>query len=152
MFFKKPPRRELVALNLVALIDISALIIIFLIMGAVFGESAIVIPPGLKVPLSENKESPEVAPTVSIFGDQVTVNFLNTKIPLAQFANGNVPNSSHEQAVKQYIASIPASVSQSGILLNVVADRQTSYRTVYDVVRFYRQVGFQSILFVAQGK
>lgn len=152
MFYRKTPRREIVVLNLVALIDISALIIIFFIMGAVFGETSVEIPRDLRLPFSDNKEGAEVAPSLILKSDFVQVQFLGAKIPLSQFQGNLRPSLEHENAVRSYIAQVPSSVRQSGMLLNLVADRETPYQVIFDVIRFYREMGFQSVLFVAQGK
>ncbi|MEI7973400.1 MAG: biopolymer transporter ExbD [Bdellovibrio sp.] len=152
MFYRKAPRREIIVLNLVALIDISALIIIFFIMGAVFGETSVEIPENLKLPFSDNKEGAEVAPSLILQSDHVKVQFLGTKVPLSQFQGNLRPSLDHEKAVKAYISQVPPLVRRSGLLLNLVADRETPYQVIFDVLRFYREMGFQSVLFVAQGK
>ena len=152
MFFKKNHRRHLLALNLVALIDISAMIIIFLIMGSVFGESSVQFPEDVKLPKSDNNESVEVAPQVVLHKNNVRVEFLKQNVSLSQYLEGREPSENHERDVKRYIASIPAELRKSGILLNFVADENTPYEHIFQVIRFYRKAGFQSVLFIAQGK
>jgi biopolymer transport protein ExbD len=151
MFFEKNVRREIIPLNLVALIDISAMIIIFLVMGAIFGESSVVIPKEMFLPKSVNKETLENAPQVILSGNKVIAYFIGEEISLEEFHQGQV-SEKHKDSVKRYLAAISPKVKKAGVLLNFVADQSTPYRDVFDVIRFYREIGFHSVLFVARGK
>lgn len=152
MFFKKSQKRMLISLNLVALIDISAMIIIFLIMGTIFGETSVNVPNSLRLPKSLNKETVEVAPQVIVHSGVVNADFLKQKIPLDQFLGDKEPGDAHERAVQSYIQAIPVDQKRSGVLLNFLADENTPYEHIFQVIRFYRKAGFQSVLFIAQGK
>lgn len=153
MFFRRRPNREIITLNLTALIDICAILIIFLIMGTVFGESSIFQPNSMKLPRSSNTAQVQSAPQVTIHDGMVTLSINESKASLVEFR----PNSESEnlaiqrQAIREYLAALPNEIKKSGYLLNIVADANTPYRDVYDVLRFYRDSGFQSILFVAVG-
>ncbi len=151
MFLRKPARKYLISLNLTALIDVTALIIIFLIMGSIFGESSIVIPNPLQIPKSENKELVEAAPQIILLQKEVQVSFVNQKIPLANFEDSEKLKSL-KQMVQAYIRDMPERSKKSGALLNVIADKKKPYKELFDVIRFFREAGFQSILFVAQGE
>ena len=152
MFFDKSPRKPILTLNLTALIDICAMLIIFLIMGTIFGEASVEIPPNLMVPKSTNKDTIDNAPQIIIFGQGVSVPFTKEKIPLSSYRDGAIMSDEHKQLVKKYLASIPAELKKSGVLLNVVADQSAPYKDIFDVIRFYREAGFQSVLFIARGK
>lgn len=156
MFLKKKHKREIINLNVIPLIDISSMIIIFLLMGAIFGETSIDVPMWLNVPKSENNENIESAPRVIIYKDTVQISFLNEqKMNIDAFRPKNL-NSANlltlVENVKSYIAKIPNQSRQAGVLLNVVADETTSYKDIFDVVAVFRKAGFESILFVALGK
>lgn len=153
MFFRRRHNREIITLNLTALIDICSILIIFLIMGTVFGESSIFVPGLMKLPRSSNTTQVQSAPQVTIHEGKVTLSIDDSKASLEEFR----PNSESEnlavqrQAIREYLAALPNDIKKSGYLLNIVADSSTPYRDVYDVLRFYRDSGFQSILFVAVG-
>lgn len=154
MFFKRIRRREIVALNLTALIDICAILIIFLILGTVFGESSVFHPDGLKMPKSSNTNQSQSAPQVTIHRGQVYLSIDETSANLEEFRNGGTTDNLllQRQTIREYLAKLPPQIRKSGFLLNIVADARTPYRDVFDVLRFYRDSGFQSILFVATGE
>ncbi len=141
-----------IVLNLTSMIDICAILIIFLVMGTVIGQEEFMTPPGLKFPRSYNKEILENAPQIIIFDDEVDIKFLNRKIKVPL-----VRDKTNELAVKvasevqKYVEEMPIKVKASGVLLNLVADGRVPYNTIYDVSKFFRENGFQSILFVAEG-
>lgn len=155
MFFKKAARRSIIVLNVVPLIDISAMIIIFLIMGAIFGDSSVNVPTDIILPRSDNKEQVNNAPQVSISGGKVQFNLMpNISFSESDF---NIKNNSEsivllKERIKKYIEQLPISEKSQGVLLNIVADKMTPYKLVYDVLSVFRSAGFQSILFVAEGK
>lgn len=141
-------------LNVVALIDVSSILIIFLVMGTVFGESSVVPPADMEMPRSSNKDSVTNAPQVTIMNDSVVTTLFGDKIPLAAF-RGTIEESpvlqKLQDQIKKYIETMPVDLKRSGTLINVVADRRAPYKNIFDVIKFYRQAGFESILFVAQG-
>lgn len=146
-------KNKIIVLNLTSLIDICAILIIFLVMGTVIGQEEVTVPPEFKFPKSLNKEILENAPQVIIFNDEIEFKFLNKKFPINTF-RGKDPREAKKISaeVKQYIETIPVKVRGAGILLNLVADRHIPYSIIYDLSKFLRQSGFQSILFVAEGQ
>jgi biopolymer transport protein ExbD len=54
--------------------------------------------------------------------------------------------------LKGYIEAMPAKVKTSGVLLNLVADQETPYESIFAVSRYLRINGVQSVLFVAEGE
>lgn len=156
MFFKKIKRRDIMSLQLTAMIDVFALIIIFLMKGSVFGVSAIPIPPDLTVPDSISHEEIEIAPTVGLDKDKVVVSFLNEsqEVPLAWFRPENSENPDivkYKEKVKSYIDGLAPENRAAGVLLNVVADKTATYKDIFDVVVVFRAAGFESVLFIAKG-
>lgn len=154
MFFKKLHRKEIITLNVVALIDVSSILIIFLIMGAIFGESAVIPPPEIEMPRSSNKDTVMNAPQVSIMKDAVRVSISPLDIPLSAFRESDVDSKEIKELktqIQKYLKEMPADLKKSGTLVNVVADRRSPYQDIFDVVSFFRIAGFESILFIAQG-
>ena len=150
----KRTHRRLFELQLTAMIDIFSMIIIFLIKGTMFGVSDIAVPEGVRLPQSFSKESVESAPQVMIAQKQVRFSFREGAIPIEAFANdrGEDPRmGSLRQELKTYVNQLSGVARSSGALLNVIADRETPYRDVFNTVRVMRQSGFEAMLFVAMG-
>ncbi len=143
----------MIALNVVPMIDVFAIIIIFLIKGTVMGVSSIEVPSDIELPKSKSLEGIEQAPSIVIGRDYVSFSLSKSKVPLNDFFSQN--NSNQQKRLKEemnsYIQNIPKKVKASGVLLNVITDSSTPYKTVFEVVRFFRAAGFQSLLFVAKG-
>lgn len=146
-------KNKVIVLNLTSMIDICAILIIFLVMGTVIGQEDIMIPLGFKFPKSLNKEILENAPQVIVFNSEVDLKFLKKKIPLSILQSGDATQREQLQnEIQSYINNIPSKIKASGILLNLVADGHIPYNVIFDVSKFFRENGFQSILFVAEGQ
>lgn len=145
-------KKDLIVLNLTSMIDISAIIIIFLVMGTVFGTSAIEPPADMKFPRSFNKEMIENAPQIIITDTFIEVPFIHRQIDLGNILAGDTARLKVVMVeLKKYIEAIPVEMKGSGVLLNVLADKKTPYKTIYETSNFFREAGFQSMLFVAEG-
>jgi biopolymer transport protein ExbD len=145
-------KKDTIVLNLTSMIDISAIIIIFLVMGTVFGTSAIEPPADMKFPKSFNKETIENAPQIIITDTHVEVPFIHRRIELSNLIDGQAEKLKIVQIeLKKYIDTMPTEIKGSGVLLNILADKKTPYKTIYEVSNFFRDAGFQSMLFVAEG-
>jgi hypothetical protein len=122
-------------------------------MGTVIGQEEFETPAGLKFPKSFNKEILENAPQIIIFEDQVNIKFLDKKIPIQTIrSRKDAVTLGVAKEVQKYVEEIPATLKTSGVLLNLVADSKIPYSIIFDISRFFRENGFQSILFVAEGK
>lgn len=146
-------KKKIIVLNLTSMIDICAILIIFLVMGTVIGQEDLLVPLGLKFPKSSNKEILENAPQVIIFNNEVDIKFLGKKLPMAIIQGGS--SSQKAALVKElqaYVNEIPDKLKASGVLLNLVADGHVPYNIIFDTSKFFRESGFQSILFVAEGR
>lgn len=146
--------REPLELQLTAMIDIFSMILIFLIMGSVFGGVDIVVPNGVKLPRSKSSELSSSALTVAITSDQVQVTGLENKnIPLNEFRRDRVHSSGSVNALrgelKKAIDKMSKEEKDKGVPLNVVCDEKAPYRDVFDVMQVFRGSGFNTILFVA---
>ena len=147
-------RRRIFSLQLTAMIDVFALIVIYLIKGTFFGSTDVNVPSDMRLPTSFSKENVETAPTVVISGGQVQLSMRPSKIALAAFD----PKLREEKEtrilraeLKGLVNKIPAHAVKSGVLLSVVADAATPYRDVFNVIRLMRESGFEAMLFIASG-
>ena len=154
MQMPKKHRREPIELQLTAMIDIFAMLIIFLIKGTVFGNVDVHFPETLALPKSVSKESVEPGPEVIIEGDQVQVTFLNQNIRLAAFQDptGSSPEiiKLHQQLRNSLTTPSPKGKHKSKTL-NFVADRETPYNQLFDVMKVFRESGYESVLLIATG-
>lgn len=152
MFFRKRRSKSVLTLNVTSLIDICSLILIFLVMESYFGESSIVIPNGMAIPKSMSKESVDNAPKIVISGTDVTASFMPQPMPISSFRGDSPALDEYKSKVKAFVSQIPSQARTSGVLLNLIADQKTPYRDIFDVMKVFRESGFQSILFIAQAR
>ncbi|OFZ56636.1 MAG: hypothetical protein A2428_05285 [Bdellovibrionales bacterium RIFOXYC1_FULL_54_43] len=148
--------RRPMELQLTAMIDIFSMIVIFLILGSVFGASEMVVPEGMEIPRSISKEGAESAPRVTITREFVQISFLSGVYPIQTFQTDPVTVTSEitrlENEIRGYVQRLPAEAKTSGVLLNVIADRETPYENIFNVVKIFRKSGFETLLFVAAGE
>lgn len=149
-------RRKPLELQLTAMIDIFSMIVIFLILGTVFGAAEIILPKDLALPKSVSKEGLESAPRLVIQRDRVTTSISDETLGVEIFRGEGASNHSSVIAVKdkikKYFASRPASEKGKSAYLNVIADAETPYRDIFDVIKVFREAGFDTLLFVATGE
>jgi biopolymer transport protein ExbD len=154
-FFSKKPRREPIELQLTAMIDVFSMIVIFLIFGTVFGAADIVIPTGIEIPKSISKESLESAPRVVITKNEVFLSVGETSqpVPLENFrtAQGKANIRALFKPALSSFQEKKKENKESVTPLNLLADFKTPYADIFDVVALFRQMGFNTILFVANG-
>lgn len=109
---------------------------------------------------SKSPEGLEPAGQVYISPKDVYFSMINEKISLAEFSKQlatNAPSAMTGQSaqltekLKNYIQNIPDQEKKSGILMNFLADAGADYKTVFEIAKYCRTMGFQNILFVAQG-
>jgi len=149
----KIPRREPMQLQLTAMIDIFSMIVIFLILGSVFGGTELILPPGFTLPASYSKESVESAPQLYISSTEAHFAPLDLRIEAGKFGDPeSEATKAHAKAIGAYVAGLPQAQVSSGLLLNVIADKAVPYRDIFNIVRTYRAAGFQTVLFVTTGK
>jgi biopolymer transport protein ExbD len=151
----KRRRRTVLELQLTAMIDIFSMIVIFLIFGTVFGATELPIPRGLRVPTSFSDENVSRAPRLVIGSREVRTSISQEPLSIDLFR----PNRSEDlriaklkEKLKDYVAGLPQETRDSGVLLNVIADREAPYRDIYDVITVFRQAGFEALVFVASGE
>lgn len=158
--FPKKKKRTMAGLQLAPLIDIFVLIIIFLIKGTVMSNASVTPPSDLTPAKSKSPEGLEPAGQVYISPKEVMFSMINETISLSELAKqieshtpGTMTGKAAQitQKLKGYVQSIPDQEKKSGILVNFLADAGTDYRTVFEVAKYCREIGFQNILFVAEG-
>lgn len=147
-------RRGDFELPLTPMIDLFSMILIFLVLTTTFGAADMNVPEGLFLPSSHSKESPESAPQVAIWKGQAKASFLEEALPVKLLleAGHEAEVAAYRQKVSAFVAALPGAARQSGVLLNVLADKETPYREVFAISKFYREAGFESLLFAAQGE
>lgn len=154
-FEEERKKRHLVTLQLAPLIDIFVLIIVFLIKGTVFGGVSVVIPNGLVAPTSSSKESMEVAPQVYVYEKQIVFKMIEKTISKSDFLDQNNlgPQTNIKNEIKKYIANLtPEMKKHDGTILNIIADAATPYNELFPIVKFIRECGYESLLFIAEGE
>jgi biopolymer transport protein ExbD len=145
-------RREPMALQLTAMIDIFSMIVIFLIMGSVFGGADLPLPPGIKLPKSSSPEISATAPTLGITSGVATFSGISgLSLPLSKFQEpaAELELAALKDQLKGFVERLPQKEKTAGIMLNVVSDEGTPYRDVFNAVKLFREAGFTSVLFVA---
>jgi biopolymer transport protein ExbD len=159
--FPKKNRRKLIGLQLAPLIDIFVLIIIFLVKGTVMSSSSLTPPPELNPAKSKSPEGVEPAGQVYVSQQEVYFSMIGEKILITEFLkqieNNTVDQFSGRTAqvakkLKDYLTQIPDNEKKSGILMNFMADAAVDYKTVFEISKFCREIGFQNMLYVAQGE
>ena len=146
-------RRQNTALQLAPMIDIFTLIIVFLLQSTVIGTTSVAFPQDLNPPQSQSVEDLENSPIVEIYADRVEFKPTKSKISLNTFLNSSDTNLVEEKRkIQEYLQHQRMVKLNEFSHLNVVADRATNYEVIYQVVKFFKDTGFQSVLFVAQGE
>lgn len=154
--FQKPHRREPTQPNLTPMLDVFAIITLFLITGTVFGNSAIQILPLIKLPFSFVSQPVDTAPQISLTKTHVHAVFLSRPYPLKVFRQdvGLDPERIElKREIVKYVLRLKVENSEKQVrtlILNLVADQKVPYRDLYDVIRVFRNEGFEKIALIAQ--
>ncbi|OFZ43352.1 MAG: hypothetical protein A2070_09855 [Bdellovibrionales bacterium GWC1_52_8] len=149
---ERPPRKHPMELQLTALIDVFSMIVIFLILGTVFGASEVVIPGQMKLPKSISKEGMDTAPRIVIHQGKVTSNFFKESYDLSRFhaSEGSEESEAFKRELKKHVKVFTS--GEGPKLLSTIADQEAAYEDVFSVVRLFRLAGFETLLFVATGE
>jgi biopolymer transport protein ExbD len=149
-------RRKPLELQLTAMIDIFSMIVIFLILGTVFGASEIILPKNMSLPKSVSKEGVESAPRVVIERDRVTTSVSDVTLGLELFHGDSAATHpsvlAMRKSIKEYLKTHPKNDKNPTQLLNIIADGEAAYRDIFEVVKLFREEGFETLLFVATGE
>ncbi len=153
--FTNRVRKEPLQLQLTAMIDVFSMIVIFLIFGTVFGAADMVIPSDMLIPKSTSKEGIESAPRVAILKGQVTMSQLDQAVSINDFRTQIGKDQIKAKLapfLKSYQDKKKATKESSVNPLNLLADQETPYSEIFDVISLFRELGFNTILFVATGE
>lgn len=146
-------RKQNMALQLAPMIDIFTLIIVFLLQSTVIGTTSVTFPPDLNPPQSKSVEDLENSPSVEIYSDRVEFKPSNTKIPVETFLSDYGKKlDADKAAIQSYLQKNGPIDPTDSNHLNVIADRATNYELIFQVVKFFKEAGFHSVLFIAQGE
>ncbi len=159
-FFLKKKKKKLIGLQLAPLIDIFVLIIIFLIKGTVMSGASITLPEQLKPAKSKSPEGIEPAGQIYLTQTEIVFAMIDERMSTSDFLNQlqlnsedkNLKINSVSNRLKEYLFKIPDEDKKSGILLNFLADAAVDYKTTFEVSKYFRNIGFQNILYVAEGE
>jgi len=153
MFLKKK-KRQPTALNLIAIMNIFAVLIIFFIKANVIGETAVEIPDDLHIPKSISTETVDTAPEVFVYADAVDFKLIKRKVGYSDIrvVNGKLTQKGEflSREIKGFIGRLSKQAKEFGLVVNLVADSSVPYKNVYEVVRFLKLAGFQYVLFIAE--
>ena len=155
--FVRRQKKPVLELQLTAMIDIFSMIVIFLILGSVFGASEMIVPPGMLLPFSASKESAESAPRLVVAQDHVEFSGASEMIPFHFFENpdsdvARAALTTLESKIHQELANKKdPGKNQPDVVLNVLADQNLGYEKLFKVIQYFRQKGFAKLLFVALG-
>lgn len=135
------------------MIDIFTLLIIFLLKSTVVADISIIFPSELVPPKSLNQESLETFPEVFVYNDRVELPFIEEKHSFAKIENfSSAEINKIKSKVQGYIKSAQGESKQSVINVNILSSHENSYKNIFEAVKFLRQIGFQSVLFIAEGE
>ena len=146
-------RRSTLRLQLAPMIDIFMLLIVFLLKSTVVADISIIFPGELVAPKSLSQESLETFPEVFVFNDRIELPFIDEKHPLASLEEmGSAELKKIRTKVEAYVRSAEGESKQNVVNVNILSSRENNYKNIFESVKFLRQIGFQSVLFIAEGE
>lgn len=157
MKFEKIHRREPTEPQLATMIDVFSILIIFLIAGVTMESSVLSIPADLFLPETTSEATSVNAPQVTIENDVVSLNFIKESLSIQELEQDLVNSKKIkriEQKIKSYLQKVDEDKkkklkdSQWLKSINLVADRDTSYKKLFVVLKFLRNLGFLNTILV----
>ena len=149
--FRKKKAKEVVQLQLTAMVDLVTILIIYLLVSTVFGQSDMVLPPNLLLPSSKSSEQPDSASQIMI--DRGIISFSESKkeISLNELLNGGPNAISFLSEIKGAYIRQKERMGKKPVLLSLIADKKEKYSTIFAVVAQVKRTGYDTVLFVATG-
>lgn len=139
-------------LPLTPLIDIFSILVIFLITGTYFAPASISLPKDLDLPGSQNSEMLEVATQIHVSRSKVMIPEINYTIPLSVFRRGGGARIAEFQTrLSDLISKLPGSMKQNGVTINLLADKDIRYSTIFNIVQAAKVQSVDNVLFIAAG-
>ena len=156
MKFNKSHRKDPIEPQLAAMIDVFSILIIFLIAGTAMDSSVLNIPIELGLAKTTSKSTTSNAPQVTLLNGKLNINFIDSELKIKDIENS--PNSPNilkiQNKLKNYLAQIKEKNKKSGSEMqllesvNLLADKNTPYKEVFTVVKFFRANGFQNTILI----
>ncbi len=148
----QPKRRRPSEPPLIAMIGVLSMLIMFLIAGTIFGAATIELPTPYNLAEGHQQNELILAPQLIFVNSGFRLSFGDkNEYPLDVFTARDAKATAALARLRQEVTKFKSKVeSQMDQPLNVVAERTTSYRTIFDVLKGLRDLGFTSMLFVSR--
>ena len=145
--------RKVVEPQLISLIAILSMLILFIIAGTIFGSATIKIPTHYDLAVGSKKQDIAPAPQVTFLSRGFKLSFSDDKVFPYQILQTNTAAANKrrqklQKIVRQFLSQKKDDDSRKS--LNVVAEKSTTYKVIFDVLQELRSSGFVNILFVAR--
>ena len=157
MKFNKSHRKDPTEPQLAAMIDVFSILIIFLIAGTAMDSSVMNIPIDLGLAETSSKSTTLNAPQVTLLKSEININFIDSKLTIKDIENASTDSPKIvdiQNKLKSYLANIKEKNQKSGSEMqllesvNLLADKNTPYKEVFAVVKFFRANGFQNTILI----
>ena len=154
-FGGKTKRRKVSDPPLISMIGVLSMLIMFLVVGTIFGPATIELPSPFELAVGRRNNEIFAAPQVIFIPGGFRLSF-GEKIdfPLDVFAR-KTPES--KQLYKRLVSAVEGLKRErkmhkgaTSLPLNVIAERTSSYRIIFDVLSGLRDQGFTTMLFVSR--
>ena len=161
MKFNKNHRKDPIEPQLAAMIDVFSILIIFLIAGTAMDSSVLNIPIDLGLAETSSKSTTLNSPQVTLLKGEVNINFIDSKLTINEIENESSNSTKMldiQNKLKEYLANIKENNKKSGTEMqllesvNLLADKNTPYKEVFAVVKFFRANGFQNTILIGVEK
>lgn len=146
-------RRRLVDPPLIAMVGVLSMLIMFLVVGTIFGSMTIDLPSPFELAVGHKKNDIFAAPQLIFVPGGFRLSFgEKMDYPYDVFNRNNSNSNRLYDKIVRDIAALKKSqkMNELSLPLNVVAERTTSYKVIFDVLKGMREVGFANMLFVSR--
>jgi biopolymer transport protein ExbD len=143
---------EIVQPPLLSMIGIFSMLIIFLVAGTVIGNSTIDVPFHIMLPTGEKGDELQSAPQIIVGSGAVRISTSTQTFPFEAFAKDG-KNHPLREALRKEIQSITRkreTPTMDPRTFYVVADKRITYKTLFDIISVFRQLGVETFLFVSE--
>ncbi len=157
MHFERPQRHESTEPQLATMIDVFAVLIIFLIAGTTMDSSILQIPVTIVLPSTTAVASTINAPQITVLKDKIWFSLTDKEYPLDLLKNPDA-HAAMVQQIQDEITHYQAKSNEkktkvqigsaSANYINVVAAKDTPYRDIFLAIKFFRNAGFKSAVLV----
>lgn len=146
-------RRFPLALQLAPMIDIFFLIIIFLLKSTIVADVSIVFPGQMHPPISKSTESLETFPEIVLDDSQLIIGVLDSTVSITDIEKMTEEELlTYKGKVEAYVKEKDVKIRDQAVNVNLITARDNNYKNVFQAVKFLRKIGFQSVVFIAEGE